>query len=68
MKKLAQHFQSSSVSFFPGLSNKIQNDLIEAVGMNVENCIKQEITPASFIAIKVDEMIDVSCTIQSLHY
>ena len=61
-EKLAQHLQNSSV--FSGLSNKIQNYLIEAVGMIVENSIKEEIAQASFIAIEVDETTDISCTAQ----
>ena len=61
-EKLAQHLQNSSV--FSGLSNKIQNDLIEAVGTVVLNNIKEEIAQGSFIAIEVDEIIDISCTAQ----
>ena len=61
-KKLAQHLQNSSV--FSGLSNNIQNDLIEAVGMIVENIIQEEIARASFIATEVYETTDISCTAQ----
>jgi hypothetical protein len=38
--------------------------LTEAVGTIVENNIKEEIAQAPFIAIEVDETIDISCTAQ----
>ncbi|XP_076035906.1 uncharacterized protein LOC143021925 isoform X3 [Oratosquilla oratoria] len=60
-ENLAQQLQNSS---FSRLSNRIQNDLIEAVGTMVENHIKEEIAQAPFIAIEVDEMTDISCTAQ----
>ena len=53
-EKLSQHLQNSSV--FSGLPNKIQNDLIEAIGIVTENDIKEEITRAPFISIEMDEM------------
>ncbi|XP_032882331.1 uncharacterized protein LOC116976613 [Amblyraja radiata] len=61
-EKLAHNLQSSSIFF--GISNKIQNDLIEAVGTVVENNIKEEIAKAPFIAIEVDESTVISNTAQ----
>ncbi|XP_076034499.1 zinc finger MYM-type protein 1-like [Oratosquilla oratoria] len=61
-EKLAQHLENSSV--FCGLSGKMQDDLIEAVGTVVENNIKEEIARAPFIAIALDETEDISCTPQ----
>lgn len=49
---------------FYGLSNKIQNDLIKAVGMIVEYIIKEEIVLPSFIAAEVNKTTDISCTAQ----
>ena len=45
---------------FSGLSNRIQNDLIEAVGEVIRNDIKNEINAASFVAVEVDETTDVT--------
>ncbi|XP_068207398.1 zinc finger MYM-type protein 1-like [Palaemon carinicauda] len=51
--KLAHHLQSSTV--FSGISNKIQNDLIEAIVTVVEENIKEEIAKSQFVAILLDE-------------
>ena len=40
---------------FSGLSNSIQNDLIEAVGEVIRNYINNEINAVSFVAVEVDE-------------
>ncbi|XP_049597201.1 zinc finger MYM-type protein 1 [Syngnathus scovelli] len=45
---------------FSGLSNSIQNDLIEAVGDVIINDIKKEISAAPFVAIEVDKTTDVT--------
>ena len=45
---------------FSGLSNRIQNDLIEAVGEVIRNDIQNEINAASFVAVEVDETTDVT--------
>lgn len=45
---------------FSGLSNKIQNDLIEAVGDVIRNDIKKETDAAPFVAVEVDETTDVT--------
>lgn len=53
--KLARHLETSTV--FSGLSNKIQNDLIEAVG-DVTRIDKKEISAIPFVAVEVDETTD----------
>lgn len=55
---LATHLSSSTV--FSGLSNKIQNDLIEAIGDVIIDNIKKEIYEAPFVAVEVDESTDVT--------
>ena len=45
---------------FSSLSNRIQNNLIEAVGEVIRNDIKKEINAASFVAAEVDETTDVT--------
>lgn len=57
--RLAKHLETSPV--FSGLSNKIQNDLIEAIGDVIRNDIKKEISAAPFVAVEVDETTDVTC-------
>lgn len=54
---LKQHLDEATV--FSGLSNRIQNDLIEAIGNVMIEEIKLEINDASFIAISLDEATDV---------
>ena len=56
--RLARHLETSTV--FSGLSNRIQNDLIEAVGDVIRNDIKKEISAAPFVAVEVDETTDVT--------
>uniref|UniRef100_A0A3P8SLS9 DUF4371 domain-containing protein n=1 Tax=Amphiprion percula TaxID=161767 RepID=A0A3P8SLS9_AMPPE len=56
--RLVRHLETSTV--FSGLSNRIQNDLIEAVGDVIRNDIKKEIGAAPFVAIEVDETTDVT--------
>ena len=55
---LAEHMETSTV--FKGLSNRIQNDLIEAVSSALLEAIKSEIKEAHFVAVLVDETTDVS--------
>lgn len=57
-EKLARHLETSTV--FSGLSNRIQNDLIEAVGDVIRNDIKEDINAAPFVAVEVDETTDVT--------
>lgn len=56
--RLARHLESSTV--FSGFSNRIKNDLIEAVGDVIRNDIKEEIGAAPFVAVEVDETTDVT--------
>ena len=44
---------------FSGLSNRIQNDIVEAVAEVIQTDIRNDINKASFIAVEVDETIDV---------
>lgn len=57
-ERLARHLETPTV--FSGLSNRIQNDLIEAVGDIIRNYIKREINAAPFVAVEVDETTDVT--------
>ena len=57
-ERLARHLETATV--FSGLSNRIQNDLIEAVGDVIRNDIKKEINAAPFVAVEVDETTDVT--------
>ena len=57
-ERLARHLDTSTV--FSGLSNRIQNDLIEAVGDVIRTDIKREINAAPFVAVEVDETTDVT--------
>ena len=51
----------SSHSFcFLGVSNPIQNDLINAIQISMLNEIEKELTEANFVAILLDETSDVS--------
>uniref|UniRef100_A0A3Q2DQ75 DUF4371 domain-containing protein n=1 Tax=Cyprinodon variegatus TaxID=28743 RepID=A0A3Q2DQ75_CYPVA len=60
--RLARHLETSTV--FSGLSNRIQNELIEAVGDVIRNDIKQDISAAPFVAVEVDETTDVTSKAQ----
>ena len=57
-ERLARHLETSTV--FSGLSNRIQNDLIEAVAEVIRSGIRKDIDEASFVAIEVDETTDVT--------
>ena len=57
-EKLAGHLETASV--FSGLSNRIQNDLIEAIQKEMLNEIQKELNQAQFVAILLDETSDVS--------
>lgn len=57
-EKLARHLETSTV--FSGLSNRIQNDLIEAVSDVIKNDIRHEINAAPFVGVEVDETTDVT--------
>ncbi|KAM3858201.1 zinc finger MYM-type protein 1 [Diretmus argenteus] len=55
---LASHLASSTV--FTGTSNRIQNDLIEAIADVLREDIKEELSVAQFIAVEVDESTDIT--------
>ena len=57
-ERLERHLETATV--FSGLSNHIQNDLIEAVGDVIRNDIKKDINAAPFVAVEVDETTDVT--------
>lgn len=59
---LKTHLETSTV--FKGVSNRIQNDLIEAVANSLLEEIKSEIKDAKFVSVLVDETTDVSNTAQ----
>ncbi|XP_071317715.1 LOW QUALITY PROTEIN: zinc finger MYM-type protein 1-like [Trachinotus anak] len=54
--RLAGHLETSTV--FSGLSNRIQNDFIEAVANVIRHDIKKEISATPFVAVEVDETTD----------
>ena len=56
--KLANHLATASV--FLGVSNRILNDLINAIQISMLNEIEKELTEANFFAILLDETSDVS--------
>ncbi|XP_036973754.1 zinc finger MYM-type protein 1 [Acanthopagrus latus] len=56
--KLAKHLKESTV--FVGTSNRIQNDLIEAISDVVRSSIKSDVDAASFVAVEVDETTDAN--------
>ncbi|KAF4075810.1 hypothetical protein AMELA_G00223020 [Ameiurus melas] len=56
--RLARHLETSSV--FSGLSNRIQNDLIDSISDVIRTDIKKEINAALFVAVEVDETTDAT--------
>uniref|UniRef100_H2ZWT2 HAT C-terminal dimerisation domain-containing protein n=1 Tax=Latimeria chalumnae TaxID=7897 RepID=H2ZWT2_LATCH len=57
--RLATHFSIAS-SVFTGLSNHIQNDIVQSVSAVILDFIKKELTVAPFVAIMMDETSDIS--------
>lgn len=55
-QKLKDHLRNATV--FTGISNHIQNDLIQAIGYTLLHEIKKEISQTSFVAVIVDESTD----------
>ena len=55
-ERISRHLETSTV--FSGLSNRIQNDIIEAVAEVIRTDIRNNINKASFIAVEVDETTD----------
>ncbi|XP_053556369.1 zinc finger MYM-type protein 1 [Bombina bombina] len=54
----ARHLKTSTV--FSGCSNRIQNDLIEAVADVIREDIRKDIDAAPFVAVEVEETTDVT--------
>ncbi|CAI9720695.1 finger MYM-type 1-like [Octopus vulgaris] len=61
-KHMECHLDTASI--FTGLSNRIQNDLIEAIHKVMLNEMQKEIDQAKFVSILVDETSDVSASSQ----
>ncbi|CAI9741255.1 finger MYM-type 1-like [Octopus vulgaris] len=59
---MESHLDTASI--FTGLSNRIQNDLIEAIHKVMLNEMQKEIDQAKFVSILVDETSDVSASSQ----
>lgn len=59
---VAEHLGSSTV--FTGMSNTIQNDIIESIAHVIKDEIDKEINSAPFIAVEVDDTTDISCKCQ----
>ena len=57
-ERISRHLETSTV--FSGLSNRIQNDISEAVAEVILTDIRNDINKASFIAVEVNETIDVT--------
>uniref|UniRef100_H3ALD7 DUF4371 domain-containing protein n=1 Tax=Latimeria chalumnae TaxID=7897 RepID=H3ALD7_LATCH len=57
--RLATHLSTAS-SVFTGLSNHIQNDIVQSVSAIILDFIKKELSAAPFVAIMVDETSDIS--------
>ena len=57
-ERISRHLKTSTV--FSGLSNRIQNDIIEAVAEVIRTDIRKDINKASFVAAEVDETTDVT--------
>ncbi|KAF2891190.1 hypothetical protein ILUMI_14983 [Ignelater luminosus] len=56
-ERLNNHLQTSTV--FSGMSNDIQNDLIDAISSLIIEAIKKKITDTFFVAIIMDETTDI---------
>ena len=56
--RISRHLETSTV--FSGLSNRIQNDIIEAVAEIIRTDIRKDINKASFVTVEVDETTDVT--------
>ena len=57
-ERISPHLETSTV--FSGLSNRIQNDIIEAVAEDIRTDIREDINKAFFVAVEVDETTDVT--------
>ena len=59
-ERISRHLETSTVFWFSGLSNRIQNDIIETVAEVIRTDIRKDINKASFVAVEVDETTDVT--------
>ncbi|CAK6975949.1 zinc finger MYM-type protein 1 [Scomber scombrus] len=57
-ERLETHLQIST--FFTGTSNRIQNDLIQAVSDTLRHDIQVEVNAAPFVSVQVDEITDAT--------
>ena len=57
-ERISRHLVTSTV--FSGLSNRIQNHIIETVAEVIQTDIRRDIYRASFVAVEVDETTDVT--------
>ncbi|KAF3833366.1 hypothetical protein F7725_027031 [Dissostichus mawsoni] len=55
---LAEHLGSSTV--FSGMSNTVQNDIIESIARSIQDETDKEIHISPFIAVQVDDTSDIS--------
>ncbi|KAL7395066.1 hypothetical protein ABVT39_009446 [Epinephelus coioides] len=55
---LAEHLGSSTV--FSGMSNTIQNDIVESIARVIQDETDKEINMSPFIAVQVDDTSDIS--------
>ena len=57
-ERISRHLEISTM--FSGLSNRIQNNIIEAVAEIIRTDIRKDINKVSFVAAEVDETTDVT--------
>ena len=57
-ERISRHLETSTK--FSGLSNQIQNDIVEAVAEIIETDIRKDVNKASFVAVEVDETTNVT--------
>lgn len=54
----------ASATTFVGMSNTIQNDIIESIDHIIQEEIDKELHKCQFIAVEVDDTTDISCKCQ----
>ena len=57
-ERISRHLETSTV--FSDLSNRIHNDIIEAVAEIIQTDIRKDINKASFVAVEVDQTTDIT--------
>ena len=63
-KEYISSFSSKSPAVFSGMSNRIQNDLIEAVAHGIRAEVSNELKKCNFASVLVDEATDVATVSQ----